>query len=170
MAHETLLTVTLLLVVVAVLMQASAMMVIGLTVRKIPGEIQGIRADLKQRLDPLAESVTEILTNSREPAQAIASNMAEVTRIVRDRTGQVDLLIAELVDRSRLQIIRVDQLVSDIVDKVGRTSEKVHEAVLSPLQEVSAVIKGVQTGLEFFFSRRRGPRASEATQDEQLFI
>jgi hypothetical protein len=32
------------------------------------------------------------------------------------------------------------------------------------------VVKGVRSGLEFLFSRRRVTNVSEATQDEQLFI
>jgi hypothetical protein len=46
----------------------------------------------------------------------------------------------------------------------------VQRGVLAPVQEVSAVIKGMQAGLEFLFSRRRSTSVSEAAQDEQLFI
>ena len=42
--------------------------------------------------------------------------------------------------------------------------------VTKPLNEISAVIKGIQSGVEFLFPRRRPVGASEATQDEQMFI
>jgi len=41
--------------------------------------------------------------------------------------------------------------------------------VLASIQEVSAIIKGMQAGLEFLFSRRRTTSVSKAAQDEQLF-
>jgi methyl-accepting chemotaxis protein len=170
MANETMLTVVLILIAIAILMQAGAMVGIWLTIRKIPGQIEGVRADVKQRFDPLAQSVTEILNNSREPVRTITGNLAEISRLLRERSSTVDALVAELVDKSRLQIIRVDEMVSEVVNKVERTAEAVQRQVLAPIQEVSAVIKGVRSGLEFLFTRRRASNVSEATQDEQMFI
>ncbi len=170
MAHDTVLTAFVIVVVAAIVLQALAMFGIHRSVQGIRREVEGLRADVKQRLDPLTQTVTEILASSREPARAILSNLAEVTRIVRDRTGHVDLLVEDLVDKTRLQIIRVDQLVSSMVDKIESTTDRVQQGVLAPIQEVAAVIKGVRTGLEFLFARRRATTASETTQDEQLFI
>ena len=170
MPQDNLLIAVLVLVAVAIIMQASAMTGIWLSVRKIPGQIESIRNDVKQRLDPLTQSVTEIVANSREPVRSISTDLAEISRILRDRAGHVDAAVADLVDRSRLQIIRVDQMVSSLVEKVETTSDAVQQNVLAPIQEVAAVAKGVRTGLEFLFSRRRSAGVTEATQDEQMFI
>jgi len=170
MEQSTGLTVAMILVALAVLMQAGAMLGIWLAIRKIPTQIEGVRADVKRRLDPLTQSVTEIVNNSRDPLRTITANLAEISQMLRDRTGSVDALLAELVEKSRLQIIRVDQMVSNLVAKVETTADAVERGVLAPIQEVSALIKGVRSGLEFLFSRRRATSVTEATQDEQLFI
>jgi len=164
------LIIVLILVALAVLMQAGAMIGIWLVLRKVPGQVEAVRADVKQRLDPLVHSVTEIVSNAREPLRAVGTNLAEISEMLRERTGDVDALVAELVDKSRAQVIRMDRMVSDLVEKVETTSEAVQRGVLVPVQEVSAVLKGFQAGLEFLFSRRRTTSVSEATQDEQLFI
>jgi ABC-type transporter Mla subunit MlaD len=164
------LTIALILVALAVLMQAGVMVGIWLAVRKIPGQAEAVRAELKQRLDPLAQSVTEIVRDAREPLRTITSNLADISKMLRERTTDVDALVAELVDKSRAQVMHVDQMVSDLVKKVETTSDAVQRGVLVPLQEVSAVIKGMRAGLEFLFSRRRTTSVSEAAQDEQLFI
>jgi len=143
---------------------------IWLAIKSIHREVVGVRADVKQRLDPLTQNVTELLANSREPVRNITANLAEISRILRDRANHVDGVVADLVDKSRLQIIRVDQMVSDLVSKVESTADAVQRNVLAPMQEISAVVKGVRSGLEFLFSRRRSPSVSAATQDEQLFI
>lgn len=161
---------TLILVAVAVFMQALAMAGIWIAMRKIGAQIEGVRADVKQRLDPLTQSALEIVNNSREPLRNIAVNLAEISRMLRDRTSHVDALAAELVDKSRMQIIRVDQMVSDLVEKVEDTADAVQRGVVGPIQEASAVLKGVRSGLEFLFSHRRVVDVREATQDEQLFI
>ena len=163
-------TIALILVALAILIQAGAMIGFWLTLRKIPPQIEAVRGDLKQRLDPLAQSVTAIVGDAREPLRTITSNLADISKMLRERTTDVDTLVAELVDKSRLQVMRVDQMVSDLVKKVETTSDAVQRGVLAPMQEVSAVIKGMRAGLEFLFSRRRATSVSEAAQDEQLFI
>jgi len=163
-------TIALILVALAILIQAGAMIGFWLTLRKIPPQIEAVRGDLKQRLDPLAQSVTAIVGDAREPLRTITSNLADISKMLRERTTDVDTLVAELVDKSRLQVMRVDQMVSDLVKKVETTSDAVQRGVLAPMQEVSAVIKGMRAGLEFLFSRRRATSVSEAAQEEQLFI
>ncbi len=59
---------------------------------------------------------------------------------------------------------------NDLVARVESTADSVQKGVLGPIQEMSAVVKGVRSGLEFLFTRRRVTNVSEATQDEQLFI
>jgi phosphoenolpyruvate synthase/pyruvate phosphate dikinase len=110
------------------------------------------------------------VSNAREPLRTITTNLAEISKMLRERTSDVDALVAEFVDKSRAQVVRVDQMVSDLVEKVETTSDAVQRGVLVPIQEVSAVVKGMRAGLEFLFSRRRTTSVSEAAQDEQLFI
>ena len=170
MEQNTGLTVALILVAIAVLMQAGAMLGIWLAIRQVPGQIESVRSDVKQRLDPLAQSALEIVNNSREPLRIISANLAEISQILRVRTTDADQVAAELLDKSRSQIVRVDRMVSELVAKVESTADSVQKGVLGPIHEVSAVVKGVRSGLEFLFTRRRVTNVSEATQDEQLFI
>ncbi len=170
MVNDSVLIVFVIVVTVAIVMQGWAMFGMWLAVRKIPGQIDQIRADVKARMDPLTQSVTEILTNSRDPLRTITTNLAEISQTMRERSIQVDTVMEDLVDKTRLQVIRADQLMTSLADKVEATTDKVQETVLAPLSEISAVIKGIQSGLEFLFSRRRPAGTREVTQDEQMFI
>lgn len=170
MSHETVMAIFVIVAALAIIIQAGILFGVFKTMREIQRDLEGTRADMKQRFDPLMTSVTDLVNESREPLRNISSNLAEVTRTLRDRTDHVDAIVADFADRTRLQIIRVDQLVTDLVHRVEQTAEVVQRNVLAPMQEVSAVMKGVRSGLEFLFSRRRNPRAAEVTQDEQLFI
>ena len=164
------LAIVLFFVALAVVLQCGMTVAIFLALRKLPPQLEAVRNDIKQRFDPLADTVTQILSNAREPLRNITVNLADISMMIRERTSDVDGLVAELVDKSRAQVIRMDRMVSDLIQKVETTSDTLQRGVLAPIQEVSAVIKGMQAGLEFLFSRRRTTSVSEAAQDEQLFI
>ena len=170
MANDTGLIVVLVLVAIAILMQAGAMVGIWLSIQKIHGEVQGVRSDVRQRLDPLTQSVGEILTNSREPIHTITKNLAEISTIMRERTSRVDDAVGEMLVRSRDQAARIDHMVTGLVERVETTADVVQSNILVPLNEMAAVVKGVRAGMEFLFARRRHPSITETTQDEQLFI
>lgn len=163
-------TAALILVAIAVLMQAGAMLGILLITRKIVVQMESMRSEVKQRIDPLSQSILEIVQNSREPIRTVTANLAEISTMLRRRAANADEVAAELLDRSRLQIVRVDRMVADLVEKVENTTNVLQKGVLTPIREVSAVAAGVRSGLDFLFSHRRATRVSEATQDEQLFI
>jgi ABC-type transporter Mla subunit MlaD len=169
MPNDNLLIAILFLVAIAVILQASAMAGIWMTLRRLPGQIESIRTDINRRLDPLTQQMTEMIATSREPVRSISTNLAEISQILRSRAGQVDATVGDLLDRSRTQIVRVDQMVTNLIEKVETTSDVVQRNVLVPVQEVAAVVKGLRTGLDFFFRRRSGS-VSETTQDEQMFI
>ena len=49
------------------------------------------------------------------------------------------------------------------------TSEIVQENVLEPVRELSALIRGLSSGLNFLLGRKRNP-VNEVHQDEEMFI
>ena len=161
MDHDTVLILCSVVIALAVLLQAGAMVGIFLAVQKIPGRLDGIRTDFRQRIDPITQSITEIVANTREPLRTITSNLVAISDTLRERSSQVDTVVEDIVEKSRVQIVRADQLMANLVDKVEVTTDKIQESILTPLHEISAVVKGLQTGLEFFFSRKRSAGGRE---------
>ena len=170
MAHETVLTIFIIIAAAAIVLQAFSMFGLYVSVRRVQEEVKDLRADVTRRIDPLAQSLTEIVSNSRDPLRSITSDLAEVARVLRERTGRVDDVLDDLLDRFRRQVIRVDQTITDVLEKVDKTTSAVQRNIIAPVTEASAVLKGVQAGLDFFLSRRRDSRTSDVPQDEQMFI
>ena len=170
MAHETVLTIFIIIAAAAIVLQAFSMFGLYVSIRRIQGEVKDLRADVTRRIDPLAQSLTDIVSNSRDPLRSITSDLAEVARVLRERTGRVDDVLDDLLDRFRLQVIRVDQTITDVLEKVDKTTSAVQRNIIGPVAEASAVLKGVQAGLDFFLSRRHQSRTSDVPQDEQMFI
>jgi len=65
--------------------------------------------------------------------------------------------------------MRIDQLVTDSVSRVQETGEAVRTSIMAPVREISAVLSGVRTTLDFLF-RRNKTGMDHATEDEELFI
>lgn len=170
MAHETVLTIFIIIAAAAIVLQAFAMYGLYKAVQRIQGEVTGIRADVNRRIDPLAQSVTEIVSDVREPLRSITADLAEVSHVVRKRSGSVDEALDDLLDRFRLQVIRVDETITNVLEKVDKTTSTVQRNIIQPVSEASAVLKGIQAGLDFFLSRRRESRTRDVPQDEQMFI
>jgi hypothetical protein len=171
MAHETLLTIFVILTALALAAQAAVLVGLYIAMRDIPRQIEDIRRSVKDRLDPLADLVREILAGSREPVRAATSNVVEISEVLRARTASVDLLLAEVLEKSRAQIIRIDQLITSLTHKVETTADAVERQVMVPVAEISALAAGVRSGLRVLFSSKPRQRASgEVAHDEELFI
>jgi len=170
MGHDTILMAFVIIAALALVAQAGIFYGIFEALRQLQKSVQQSTSGTMQRLDDLTQVVTDFLTESREPVRTITTNLAGISTMLRDRSMHVDAVVAELVDRTRAQIIRVDQMVTGVVAKVETTADAMERGILAPLHEVSAVVKGVQKGLEFLFSHRRTASVSESTQDDQMFI
>ena len=170
MAQETVLTIFIIIATAAIVLQALAMVGLYMAVRRMQGEVKGVRADVSGKIDPLLQSVTEIVDNAREPLRSITVDLAEVSQVVRKRSGSVDEVLDDLLNRFRLQVVRVDETITGVLEKVDRTTTTVQRNIIQPVSEASAILKGIQAGLDFFLSRRRESRTSDVPQDEQMFI
>jgi hypothetical protein len=142
------------------------MLIAGAALRK---QVLQVTQETKQKADQAVKTAMEILADAREPVKTVSTNVAEISKLVRDRTVEIDQTIQDITNRTRNQVVRADAVVSDVFDKVENTANAVERNVISPLLEISAIFKGVQVGLERLF-RGRASTVREATQDEEMFI
>ncbi|MBI4443006.1 MAG: hypothetical protein HY649_06480 [Acidobacteria bacterium] len=125
--------------------------------------------EVTRNAEPLLRAARELLTESRERFQVLSTNLIEITQLTRNQVVRVDGFFAEASDRARLQLVRMDDLLGDTMHKLQQTTESVQQSILGPVREISAILAGVRTTLDFLF-RRDKKTAEHATQDEELFI
>ncbi|HET7213091.1 MAG TPA: hypothetical protein VFL79_05855 [Terriglobia bacterium] len=170
MVLDIVLTIFIVIAAAALVLQGLAMFGLYKVVERMQGEVSNLRTEISSHINPLADSLAEIVADSRDPVRSVTADLAEVARVLRERSGSVDEVLDDLLERFRLQVIRVDQTITDVLEKVDKTTTTVQRNIIGPVSEASAVLKGIQAGLDFFLSRRRGPRTSDVPQDEQMFI
>src|SRR5579859_5111874 len=125
MVHETVLTIFIIIAAAALVLQGFAMYGLYKVVERMQAEVASLRADLTSHIDPLADALAEIVTSSRDPLRSFVNDLADVARVLRERSGSVDEILDDLLDRFRLQVIRVDQTITDVLEKVDKTTATV---------------------------------------------
>ena len=190
---ENLITLFIALTGAAVLLQAGLLAAMYLALRKTSARLEDMASDVKTRVLPTIEDVRTKLLPTIEDAQhvftelrpklgsitgkveAIADNMSNATSTLRAQVQRIDATVSDVVDRARLQVIRADDLVTRTMDSVEHTSEVVHKTVVSPVRQVSGIIRGVTTGIEVLIgSRNRGNGRHRETRrsapQDEMFI
>ncbi len=169
---DTLLTVFIGVVAVAVLLQALAYVGIYRSLRRIADRSESVSRELMAHVNLLSDktdSVVAVLKGTIEETQAIRSNVTEICRVVRDRIVHIDAFLQEATDSGRLQIARIQDTVDTATRRVEDTVEILHSTVLKPVSEISALVNGFKVGLDVFLRRKKGP-ARRPFQDEEMFI
>lgn len=162
------------MIVTSIILVTQVLVLIGilLSVRRLTTNIDRVRNNLELKVDPTIDDLREVLGETKKVlvgVQVIAENFAQVSEMVKVQVQRVNDVIEDTTDRARLQIAKVDDVVSDAVDRMQATTEVVQQSVLAPVRELSALIAGISSGMQFLFSKRKN-HVDEVHQDEELFI
>jgi hypothetical protein len=102
--------------------------------------------------------------------ETLVRNVSDSSDMVRAQMERLDATVSDAIDRTRLQVIRADELLNRTLDRVESTTDLVHKTVISPVRQVSGLVQGITSGLEFLIGgKRRRHNGVPAPQDE-MFI
>src|SRR3989454_11479092 len=153
----------------AAALQAGVLVAMYLALRKTSARMQGLAAEVNAKLLPAADIAHSMMVELRPLIETAITNISESSTIVRAQIERLDATVNDVIDRARLQVIRADELLNRTMDRVEETTDMVHKTVVSPVRQLSGLMKGVSTGLEFFLSSKRRRRGAGVPQDE-IFI
>jgi len=155
----------------AVILQTAILLGIFLQYRRAQEHMSRIAEDLQARLIPVLSRMQLFLDDTQPRISTIVTDAAEIVHIARGQAQRVDRIFTEAADRLRLQLIHVDQILTGTLEAVEETGSKVRRTIAGPVQEATALIRGIQAGLDFFRARRRPAEATASDHpDEGLFI
>jgi hypothetical protein len=127
--------------------------------------------NLQGRLDPILLRINRILEDSEDKIGSIMSDGAEITRLARGQAQRVDRVVTDSLERLRVQVIRADRILTGTLEVIEETGSKVRNTLWGPVQQVSAVLKGIKVGLDVLRGvQQRRAESDSASQDEELFI
>ncbi len=160
------------LVALALLLQGIALLAISRKVRELSAKLDYLSTKLTDQADSLTvkvESFLSIVKSTAEKVQAVQENVAAITKVVHDRVVEVDAFINEATDAGRLQMARLQDALDTTLRRIDETIDTLQNAIIVPITEAQAIIRGIRSGLDVFFGRRR-LSSSRSHQDEEMFI
>lgn len=68
-------------------------------------------------------------------------------------------------------MIRADQILTGTLEVIEDTGTRFRKTLWEPVQQASAILRGLKVGLDFLRGQnRRSSQSESARQDEELFI
>jgi len=157
---------------VAIVIQAIVLTALFFQLRRTANIAEKAIGDLRTQILPVISRLQVLVEDVTPRLTIIMSEAADMSRMARSQVQRVDRVFGEMMERLRLQLIHVDQILTGAIETVEDTGARLRESILGPVVKASALIRGIQTGIEFFRnSRRKGvDRRIEQQQDEGMFI
>jgi hypothetical protein len=126
--------------------------------------------EVEKKLDPIIFRVNRILENSEEKISNIVTDASEMTRLARGQAQKVDRVVSDALERTHAQVLRLDTIITGTLEAVEDAGVKVRRSVLGPLQQASAVLKGIRTGIDYIRGEHSSRTDAAPSPDEELFI
>jgi DNA polymerase III psi subunit len=156
---------------VAIVIQMAILLGMFIQMKTAVDRFTVIANDVKVRVDPILLRVNRILEDSEDKIASITGDTAEITRLARGQAQRIDRVVTDSLERLRVQVIRADQILTGALEVIEDTGTKVRKTLWAPVQQVSAVLKGVKVGIDVLRGAQgRRAESDGATQDEELFI
>jgi hypothetical protein len=158
--------------VVAIVLQTFMLGAMFFMFMRLGRRVEQIAEELRSRAVPILARVQLLVEDAQPKISSMMSDATEITRVARTQVQRVDRVMVEAVDRLRLQLVHADQILTGTLETIEDTGAKLRKTLWGPVQSVSAVVRGIQVGLEFFRGMRTGrpPETPAEQPDESLFI
>jgi len=161
------------LTAIAVVIQAVVLVALFFQLLRTAKRVEETVADLNTRLTPILSRVQLLVEDVSPRISGVVADAAELSRLARGQAQKVDRVLTESLERLRMQLIHVDQILTGAMEAVEEAGSKLRQTVWGPMVKATALVRGIQTGLEFFRSVRSGREPvdpSSEQRDEGMFI
>jgi hypothetical protein len=157
----------------AVVLQAVILIALFLQLRRTAARVEQSTVDLQARLTPILSRVELLVEDLSPRLSGIVADASEISRLTRGQAQRADRILSEALERLRLQVVHVDQIVTGTMEAVEEAGSKLRQTIWGPIIKATALVRGIQTGLEFFRAAREGREPAEPPsdrRDEGMFV
>ena len=157
---------------IAIVLQAIMLIALFLQLRRTAARVEETISDLNTRLTPIISRLQILVDDVSPRISGLVADASELTRLARGQAQKFDRILTETMERLRLQLIHVDQILTGAIETVEEAGSRMRDTIWGPVAKASAMIRGIQSGLEFLRAARGRRHSVEQPeqQDEGMFI
>jgi methyl-accepting chemotaxis protein len=116
--------------------------------------------EIGPHLGPMVKSAHSLVDDISPKLKHAATNMVEVSDIMRSEAQHITVSLSDMVERTHQQAARVDNIVSSTLNGIGHATAAVQEGISAPLRHLSGMLDGLRAG--FGSLRRKRPTSNGA--------
>ena len=157
----------------AIVVQAVVLIALFIQLRRTAAQVEKTVADFNAKVTPLVSRVQFLVEDLAPRVSGIVADSSEIVRLARGEAQKVDRVLSEALERLRMQLIHVDHILTGAMEAVEEAGSQLRQSVWGPVMKATAMVRGVQAGIDFFRNsrqRREPVEASVEQQDEGMFI
>lgn len=170
---ETWLVIFVGLTALAAVTQVIILVAVYFRIRKTTDELSRTAAELQARVNPILLRIQLLVDDAQPRINSMIADASHVVHIARGQAQKIDRVISEAAERVRGQLIHTDRILTGLLEATEAFGSGMRRSVLRPVYKASALLKGVQVGLDFFRNRKRSaenPGTTRMEAEEELFI
>jgi hypothetical protein len=160
-------------IAIAVVLQSIVLIAMYVQMRRTAARVEQVVTDLSGKVAPLISSVQVLVDDISPRITGIVADASEITRLARGEVQKVDRIVTEALERLRMQLIHVDHVLTGAIETVEAAGSQLRQTVWGPVVKATAMLRGVQAGIDFLRNvrqRRDGGDMPVDQQDEGMFI
>jgi hypothetical protein len=160
-------------IALAVVLQSVVLIVLYLQMRRTAARVEQVVTDLSGKIAPLISSVQILVDDISPRITGIVADASEITRLARGEVQKVDRIVSEALERLRMQLIHVDHVLTGAIETVEAAGSQIRQTVWGPVMKATAMLRGVQAGIDFLRNVRQRRDVGDIPvdqQDEGMFI
>jgi uncharacterized membrane protein len=163
------------IIAVAFALQTAILAAVYFQTKKSHEQVMRMANDLHARIAPVISRVEMLVGETQPRIVSMVNDASEVVHIARNQAQKVDRILTETLDRIRIQLLHTDRILTGVLETVETAGSTVKHTVMGPIQQATAVIRGIKTGIDVLRSFRRPRDGSSSAppsdpSDEGLFI
>lgn len=170
MNETTLLIAFIAVTAVAVVLQTLILAGMFVAVRQMIGRTESVQKRVNEQLLPLLEKVRGLVDESTPKIQAVMTNVAETSELVKSQAVKIDGAVTGIVDLARSQAERANGLANRTLERVDHTAAAVQNAVTTPVRHISGLVEGVLAGITSLVGVKRERPRAKAVPNDDMFI
>jgi uncharacterized protein YoxC len=159
-------------IALALVFQAIVLFAVFLVLRKTAKNVTLQIEEMRSAVMPIVENTRDLIVQLKPKIVDTSTDIAALTRSLRDQTADVQSAATEIVARARMQAGRIDSLLSSTLDTLERASAFMADTLSKPMRQLSALLASAKAVMESLRSQEPAPRSqrNQSSSDGDLFV